>query len=66
MAAEHGMPPEVLVSPDLVRRLAWTPPTDPAPEQVAARLLEAGARPWQVDLLAEPLAGASGALATDE
>jgi ribonuclease D len=66
MAAEHGMPPEVLVSPDLVRRLAWTPPTDPAPEQVAARLLEAGARPWQVDLLAEPLAGALGALATDE
>ncbi len=57
LATTLQLPPENLVGPDLVRRLAWTPP-EPSPTAVAARLADGGARPWQVDLVAAPLAGA--------
>jgi ribonuclease D len=53
-----GLPVENLLSPDLVRRLMWQPPADPASEEVARALREAGARPWQVELTAELLAAA--------
>jgi ribonuclease D len=57
IAAQHNLPVENLLSPELVRRLAWTP-TEPEPDAVAAYLREAGARPWQVELTAGPLATA--------
>lgn len=47
------MPVENLLSPDLVRRLMWQPPSDP--EVVAERLTQGGARPWQVELTEELL-----------
>lgn len=51
-AERQHMPPENLVSPALVRELAWQPPADPSPEGVANRLADLGARPWQVALVA--------------
>ncbi len=51
-AERQHMPPENLISPALVRELAWQPPADPSPEGVANRLADLGARPWQLALVA--------------
>ncbi|HWC35920.1 MAG TPA: ribonuclease D [Mycobacteriales bacterium] len=57
LAERHHIPVENLLSPDLLRRLCWSPPgTDP--ESIAAYLREGGARDWQVALIAEGLAPA--------
>ena len=56
IAAEHGLPIENLLSPELVRRVAWTPPDPPTASAVAAALRDGGARNWQVDLTAGPIA----------
>ena len=45
-------PVENLVSPDTVRRVLWTPPSDGTRESVAAALADRGARPWQIELVA--------------
>jgi ribonuclease D len=58
LAETNTMPAENLIQPDAVRRLAWQPPADISPETVAAILRGAGARPWQVSLVAAPLAAA--------
>ena len=58
LADEHTMPAENLVQPDSVRRLAWQPPDPVTAEAVAAHLAGYGARPWQVGLVAVPMAGA--------
>jgi ribonuclease D len=50
------MPAENLIQPDAVRRLAWAPPATLTPELVGAALTRAGARRWQVALVAAPLA----------
>jgi ribonuclease D len=57
-AAEHNLPPENLISPDFVRRLAWTPPEEISTDTVTDTLRGFGARPWQVTLIAEGLANA--------
>jgi ribonuclease D len=54
LAEVHNLPVENLLTPDLVRRLAWAPPATDR-DGVAAYLTGAGARPWQVDLTAGPL-----------
>ena len=46
------------MQPDAVRRLAWQPPDPVTAEAVAADLAGYGARPWQVGLVAVPMAGA--------
>jgi ribonuclease D len=63
LADEHSVPVENLVTPDFVRRLMWEPPAVEAEELAAAvsdRLIDLGARPWQVeltrDLLVEAIA----------
>ena len=58
LADEHSLPAENLLQPDAVRRLAWQPPDPVSPESVAADLAAYGARPWQVDLTALPIAKA--------
>jgi ribonuclease D len=57
IATEHGLPVENLLSPDLVRRLAWTPP-DRDRESIARALEAGGARRWQVTLTGDALAEA--------
>ena len=63
LAESLNLPQENLVSPGLVRRLAWSPPRPVTAHTVAAQLTENGARPWQVALAAEPLAVALGTVA---
>jgi len=55
LATEHDLPQENLVSPDFVRRLAWEPPDPVTLDSVTDTLSGLGARPWQVDLVAEQL-----------
>lgn len=61
IATEHGLPVENLLSPELVRRLAWTPPAPIDDNAVAAALRAGGARGWQVELTAACLTTALGA-----
>jgi ribonuclease D len=58
LADSHHLPAENLVPPDAVRRLSWQPPAEISPASVAADLVGYGARPWQVELTAVPLARA--------
>jgi ribonuclease D len=58
LADSHNMPAENLVPPDAVRRLSWQPPAEVSPAAVGADLASYGARPWQVELTAMPLARA--------
>jgi ribonuclease D len=58
LADSNGLPTENLLPPDAVRRLSWLPPADAAPAAVSAALLGYGARPWQVELTAVPIAKA--------
>jgi ribonuclease D len=52
------LPPENLITPDYIRRLAWEPPAEITPQTVTEALKRYGARQWQCDLLAEELARA--------
>ncbi|WP_024874527.1 HRDC domain-containing protein [Saccharomonospora piscinae] len=58
VAEHHQLPVENLLLPELVRRLCWSPPADPAPERVADALALGGARPWQIELTVPALARA--------
>jgi ribonuclease D len=56
IAEASGLPAENLLSPDIVRKLAWEPPAPADPDTVAAALGALGARPWQISLTSTPLA----------
>src|SRR5262245_46357054 len=58
LAKRHDLPAENLITPDLIRRLAWEPPAELSLATVSATLTEGGARAWQVDLIATQLADA--------
>jgi ribonuclease D len=58
IAEARTLPAENVVQPDSIRRLAWAPPAEITTETVAAALAGSGVRPWQVSLVAEPLATA--------
>lgn len=55
-AETHRLPPENLISPDYIRRLAWSPPDDVSAQTVSDTLRGFGARNWQVGLIAGQLA----------
>ncbi|MBU2662379.1 ribonuclease D [Actinoplanes bogorensis] len=63
-AESHNLPPENLISPDFVRRLAWSPPDEVSPQTVGDTLRGFGARNWQITLLADQLADVLPAPAT--
>jgi ribonuclease D len=56
LAGTHNLPPENLIAPDSIRRLAWTPPVPATPAAVTAALTATSARTWQTALLAAELA----------
>jgi ribonuclease D len=62
IAQENNIPVENLITPELVRRICWAPPTpstaESSPEIVREYLLSLGARKWQVDLVAEAITAA--------
>ncbi|MEC3980280.1 ribonuclease D [Amycolatopsis sp. H20-H5] len=58
IAADHRLPLENLLLPDLVRRTCWRPPAELTEDSVAETLRSHGARPWQVELTAAALAKA--------
>lgn len=53
LALELEVPPENILQPDLMRRVAWAPEND-----IAAQLTELGARKWQVEAVAEKFTAA--------
>nr|WP_205835385.1 ribonuclease D [Microbacterium sp. CFH 90308] len=52
-AEQLGMPTENLLTPDLLRRVAWTPPQPLTAASVGDALTSLGARPWQIDQTAQ-------------
>jgi ribonuclease D len=58
VAEENSLPVENLLAPDAVRRLSWDPPQPGDADSVAEVLAGYGARPWQIELTAGPIAGA--------
>ncbi len=60
LSEEWSVPVENLLSPDLMRRLMWSPPSPADADTVAAVLRAGGAREWQIeltrDLLTEAIA----------
>ena len=58
IAEKHSVPVENILSPDLVRRLMWSPPEPREPGAVAAALRAGGAREWQVQLTLDLLTDA--------
>jgi ribonuclease D len=62
LADAHTIQAQNLLAGDIVRRLSWAPP--PAePEPVRQAMTALGARPWQVELTARPVAEALAAAA---
>ncbi|HWF83028.1 MAG TPA: ribonuclease D [Streptosporangiaceae bacterium] len=56
LADAGRLPAENLLAPDTVRRLAWQPPEPVSAESVADELRRYGARPWQIEITAVPIA----------
>ncbi len=57
-AEELHMPTENLLTPDLLRRVAWNPPTEITVESVGRALIDLGARAWQIEQTAQVIAAA--------
>jgi ribonuclease D len=57
-AEQLGMPTENLLTPETLRRVAWSPPASLDAESVGAILAEHGARPWQIEQTAQLIADA--------
>ncbi len=56
IAEQHQLPLQNLLAPDLVRRLCWEPPDPLDAVAVERHLVAGGARRWQCELTALPLA----------
>jgi ribonuclease D len=59
LSEQWSVPVENLVSPDVVRRLMWSPPEPRDATTVAEALRSGGARPWQVELTGPLLSDAA-------
>ena len=54
-STELNTPIENLLTPELLRRLAWAPPEPIELGAVRAVLSDMGARPWQIEAIAAPI-----------
>jgi ribonuclease D len=52
------MPTENLLTPDLLRRVAWEPPEGEGAGPIGSALSDLGARPWQIEETAQLIADA--------
>ncbi|MFT4230812.1 MAG: HRDC domain-containing protein [Microbacterium sp.] len=57
-AVELSMPTENLLTPELLRRVCWSPPAEADASAVAAQLHALGARAWQIEETAQLIAAA--------
>ena len=58
VAEKHGLPVENLLTPETLRRAAWSPPDPPTEQALADVFRERGARDWQIRLTAGPVSEA--------
>jgi ribonuclease D len=58
VSEEHSIPVENLLTPELLRRLAWTPPEQIDTVTISDSLERLGARPWQIELTATVITAA--------
>lgn len=58
VAEELGMPTENLLTPDHLRRVAWSPPEELTAQAIGEALAQLGARPWQIAHTAQKIADA--------
>lgn len=56
LSEERAIPLENLLTPEILRRLAWSPPLPISSDVVAAGLDKLGARPWQIALTSQDIA----------
>jgi ribonuclease D len=52
-AEEFEMPVENVLTPETLRRVAWTPPAELTLDSISNALAELGARAWQIDATAQ-------------
>ncbi|MCS5733214.1 ribonuclease D [Herbiconiux daphne] len=55
VSEEQNIPVENLLTPDFLRRVTWNPPEPLTVETVSESLRSLGARPWQIELTAQPI-----------
>lgn len=58
VAEQYDMPVENLLTPDHLRRVAWSPPAETTAEAISTQLLALGARAWQVEATSQTIADA--------
>jgi ribonuclease D len=58
VSTEQAIPLENLLTPEILRRTAWSPPAELTPETITDALAGLGARPWQLRLTAQSIAQA--------
>ena len=58
VATELNLPVENLLTPELLRRVAWTPPATADAASISEALDTLGARAWQIDATAQVIASA--------
>lgn len=58
VAERFDMPVENVLTPDHLRRVAWSPPAEPTADAIGAALSALGARAWQVEATAQTIADA--------
>jgi ribonuclease D len=59
LSTKHAVPVENILSPDLVRRLMWSPPSLLDTDAIAEALRAGGAREWQIELTRDLLTRAA-------
>jgi ribonuclease D len=55
VSVERNIPVENLLTPELLRRVAWAPPQNLDAAGIRAALEKLGARPWQLDATVQPI-----------
>jgi ribonuclease D len=58
LSEQLSIPVENLLTPETLRRVAWTPPDEIRPETLGAELGRYGARPWQIEATSQIIADA--------
>jgi ribonuclease D len=58
ISEQLAIPVENLLTPEMLRRVAWSPPEPITAGTVADALAKLSARPWQIDATAQAIAAA--------